>query len=286
MWESLKIEEKIRITDMYTLFDDHFENTYSFPGETHDFWECLYVIRGKVCVSGNERVYNMSENEMVFHKPLELHKFYVDSEDGAELLIFSFSAVGELLEFFKNKVVRLTNEQNEIMESFRSFLDAHNDYYSKKRNNRKYLMNESPIYLQMITTYINQLLLSIYDDNLSTKVSNSPDAKIFKKAVKYMEMNLAKNLSISNVSDYCNVSPTGLKRVFFKYSGLGVHKYYVMMKINKAAKLLKAGKSVTEISEKLNFSSQGYFSSVFKREKGISATDYVKSLREEKAEVR
>ena len=55
-WLAYTIKEQIRITDLYSLFEIHYDNGYAFPGETHNFWECLYVMKGEVCVSGNERV--------------------------------------------------------------------------------------------------------------------------------------------------------------------------------------------------------------------------------------
>ena len=59
VWLSYSVREQIRITDMYTLFQLHYDSGYAFPGETHNFWECLYVMEGEVCASGNERVVSL-----------------------------------------------------------------------------------------------------------------------------------------------------------------------------------------------------------------------------------
>ena len=59
-WIAYPVREQIRITDMYSLFETHYEKGFAFPGEAHNFWECLYVRNGEACVSGNERVYNLS----------------------------------------------------------------------------------------------------------------------------------------------------------------------------------------------------------------------------------
>ena len=94
IWEPYPIQEQIHISDMYTLFQLHYDNDYAFFGETHNFWECLYVIKGRVCVSANERIYYLENGEIIFHKPMELHKFTIESPEGADLLIFSYSAEG------------------------------------------------------------------------------------------------------------------------------------------------------------------------------------------------
>ena len=91
-----------------------------------------------------------------------------------------------------------------------------------------------------------------------------------------IRIDIATKNDIAEIAKACGTSPTRLKCIFTKYSGLGVHKYFVSLKINVAAQLIKSGMTVTEISERLGFSSQGYFSLAFKRETGMSPTEYKK----------
>ena len=83
-----------------------------------------------------------------------------------------------------------------------------------------------------------------------------------------MADNLENNLSISEIAIFCNVGTTFLKQTFQKYAGISVHKFYLRLKLRYAVELLKAGHNATEVSIKLVFCSQPYFSSAFKREFG------------------
>ena len=67
-----------------------------------------------------------------------------------------------------------------------------------------------------------------------------------------------------------------LKKIFSKYAGLGIHKYFLKSKITIACRLLRRGMSVCDVSEKLSFSSHNYFSTVFKRETGRLPSDFRK----------
>lgn len=113
-WLAYPIKEQIRITDMYSLFVVHYDCGYAFPGESHNFWECVYIIKGEACISGNERVYNLAQGSIIFHKPLELHKFIVNGKDGADMLIFSFTAEGPLTAYLEEKVFMLSDFQKSI----------------------------------------------------------------------------------------------------------------------------------------------------------------------------
>ncbi len=276
MWQSYKINESIKINEMYSFFETHYNYNYFFPGESHNFWECMYIINGNACVSGDERVYHMGTNEIIFHKPLELHKFQIDSPKGAHLLIFSFSMQGELSSFFENKVFSLNDEQLNIISLLLKFMRNNTIHDADFTDYSMYIkkFNSSSSYSQMVVTYLYQLFLSLSNNSTVSPATKTGDAKIFSDAVNYMYSNINTMSVIKDIAENCSISQTGLKRIFTKYSGISIHKYFLTMKINTAAQMLKNNISTTEISEKLGFSSQAYFSFVFKRETGFSPTEY------------
>jgi len=96
-WKPYSVNEQIKITHLYSLFKGVRGKEYSFEGETHPFWECVYVVDGSICASADDKVYNMSAGELIFHKPLELHKLSVTCNKPATIFIFSFSAEGVIL---------------------------------------------------------------------------------------------------------------------------------------------------------------------------------------------
>ena len=53
----------------------------------------------------------------------------------------------------------------------------------------------------------------------------------------------------------------------------GIHKFFVILRLNAAAELLQEGYSVGETAEKLGFSSQSYLSSAYRREFGVWPTE-------------
>ena len=290
------IREQIRITDMYSFFQIHYENGYEFPGETHNFWECLYVLDGEVCVSADERVYNMTPGEIIFHKPLEQHKFFVNGADGATLLIFSFSAEGPLTVAMRNKVFRLSDIQKGLIATLLHYLQSRASAINPSTNSSTnqemplihmsksakthprtdhalQLFQELPYYSQMLVSYLHQLFLSLAEEGTISTVSSARDAVIFRKAIGYLNYNLHQQPTVSEIAHYCNISDASLKRLFEKYAGISVHKYLLKLKIKAAMELLEERESVANVAEKLGFTSQSYFSKAFKRETGMSPSE-------------
>ena len=268
-------KELVTITQLFSLFWIHYDKSFRYLGESHDFWECLYVIRGAVSVSADERVYNLNEGDLIFHKPLEFHKFNIDHEEGADILVFSFSMTGPLCTYFKDKVFRLSAQQKNILTALREYIRSKltafpvpddPDYYNKFL----FPFYESETYSKMLITYLYHLFLSLAESADESEVSDSPEARTLKKAVEYMNDHISGTASVGDIAAHCSISEAGLKRIFQKYAGIGIHKYFLQMKIKHATKLLQQGYNVNETSEMLGFGSQSYFSAAYKRETGKS----------------
>lgn len=278
IWSAINIRNSIIIDKFYSFFEVHYDEGFHFSGETHNFWECVYVQQGAICVTADERIYTLKSGDIIFHKPMELHKFYVDAKSGATLLIFSFSLDGDLAHTLENKVFSLSEYQQQLVYSMLDYIREKLNHYPLPENTplvHRYLLpfQGIPTYSQLVTTYIYQLILSLIGDGNIADASSAPDALTFRKAVGYMNNQIYGQPSVPEIAVFCNVSVATLKRIFDKYAGISIHKYFLILKINLATKLLKNGLSVTETADKLGFSSQAYFSAVYKRETGSNPSD-------------
>lgn len=273
-------DKLLQINAFFTMFECERAGGYTFQGETHDFWECVYVKEGEVCVSADERIYNLGKGEMIFHKPMEFHKFYVTKNSSAQLFIFTFTLSGSLCGFFENKVFSLDKTQIDMINSVIAFVHDKTQNEASEKDMFNYfldILSRNDLHMQMLTNLIYRLFLSICDTNdTSFAESDADSARIYKSAVEYMNENLEKNLSVCDIAEHCCISTTGLKKIFSEYAGIGIHKFFLKLKMKKATTLLAGSSTTSEISHMLGFSSQGYFSEAFKRETGLSPKEYRK----------
>ena len=110
---------------------------------------------------------------------------------------------------------------------------------------------------------------SVRSNHWVAAVSDAPDAVTFRRAISYLNSNIHRQPSVPELARFCNVSESGIKRIFDKYAGIGIHKYLLKLKVKTAAELLQKGESVSSVAEKLGFNSQSYFSRAFRRETGL-----------------
>ena len=63
----------VDITKIVTIHYYEFGPQFAFQGESHDFWEMVYVDKGSVSVRRDSEEITLSQGEVVFHRPNEFH---------------------------------------------------------------------------------------------------------------------------------------------------------------------------------------------------------------------
>ena len=64
----------IKINSVITAFNAERQKGFYFSGEMHNFWELVYVVSGRVMATSEEKVFSLSEGQLIFHKPMEFHQ--------------------------------------------------------------------------------------------------------------------------------------------------------------------------------------------------------------------
>jgi len=278
VWEPYKIKNKIEITEFYSAFVRHCTPEYAFPGEVHNFWEFVYVLEGSATILADERVVNLKKNQIIFHKPMENHTLKPADNTLPKLFIMSFGVSGKLMDKFNNKIFHLQPNQRTMLLSILEYMKENNEHASKNLTPLTYLqkIKDKNFYGQTIKNLTENFLMNLSDVDSSAQLVENNETITYSRAINFIEENLYDKITISRLSKECNVSTAYLKKIFSKYTGLGIHQYILKSKISLAKQMLDSGNSITSISHKLSFSSQNYFSFVFKRETGISPTEYKK----------
>ena len=106
-----------------TAFKGKFEDNYSFNGEMHNFWELVYVTEGSLFVSEDSRVYELGEGDIIFHKPMEFHKIWVEKDQSARAIIMSFESDDENVMELSHGVYKLDAERQNAFEEVYHMLD-------------------------------------------------------------------------------------------------------------------------------------------------------------------
>lgn len=93
--------------------------------------------------------------------------------------------------------------------------------------------------------------------------------------IAYMDFHLEENVTIALLARETGYSDYYLSKKFKKETGLSVKDYLLQKRIERAKFFLsKTSQSVQEIGERLQFCSQSYFTESFRKEVGMTPTEY------------
>ncbi|HCL02339.1 MAG TPA: hypothetical protein DHW61_07980 [Lachnoclostridium phytofermentans] len=119
-----------------------------------------------------------------------------------------------------------------------------------------------------------------------TNITSLPDASncsVCKKALAYInDHHCDSNISLNLVADEFHISQSYLTRIIKKNTNLSFTEYLNELRIKQAIFLLSSREDLlmAEIAELVGYSSQHYFSRVFKNHTGVSPVEYRNEKRE------
>lgn len=131
----------------------------------------------------------------------------------------------------------------------------------------KALFFSQNISYEYLHSYFKQLFLERGNRGTTSKIVNA--------AIKYLEENYMKQISLEETADYLKISPAHLSRLFAQNKQVSFIDWLTEMRISKAKRLLLSGtKNIKEISNAVGYSDPNYFSRLFKKITGKTPSEY------------
>ena len=284
------LKEEIQIKHIVSLHYFEFARDFIFKGEKHDFWEFLYVDKGEAEVMADEAGYKLKQGDIIFHKPDEFHSVWANKTIAPNLVVVAFECKSEAMTYFEHKIFSLGDKErnllstvvNEGVKAFLPPLDMPKINILKRKPDSPFGCE------QVIKIHLEFLLINLIrrenslrnEIRLSTSARERTEDDIIKRIKDFMLENISSNLSLDQICHCMNMSRTHLKTLFKAKIGMGTLEYFKLLKIEKAKTLIREEQhNLTEISEKLGYSSIHSFSRHFKNVTDMSPSEYARTIK-------
>lgn len=295
-YQSVMLNEMVKIEHLYTIHYFEYMNDFSFEGESHNFWEFCFVDKGEVSVTAGDSSIVLKRGDIAFHKPNEFHTLKAFGGTTPNLVVVSFQCESPYMDFFQDKVLRADEAEKNllaeiIIESKNCFTNRLDDPYSIKMVRRG--TPDAALSEQIIRINLEHFLIHLfrrYSNQLSTgkkitsvipkSTKTKSDSELFSRVKEYMEQNLSEHITIEEICRQSLLGRSQLQKIFRDRCGLGVIEYFSMMKINAAKEMIRTNRlNFTQISEQLGYSSIHYFSRQFKKITNMTPSEYASSIK-------
>lgn len=281
-----QLQSVINISKIVTVHDFEYDKNFVFEGESHDFWEMVYVDKGRVLIRRDEEEIALSQGEIVFHRPNEFHSIRA-LDSSPNFFVISFVCHSPAMRYFEGYHTLLNSKLRGFISSV---IEESKETYAIPKNNphlkRLVRRAESAIGAeQLIKTYLEQLLIflirGITQKGYSHVFPNkeSMENHLVTATKELIESKLGQPLRIGDVCQALGYSKSYLSRLFHEQTGETIAHYAIARKISAAKRMIREGQlNFAQISDKLAFDNPQYFSCVFKRQTGMTPTEFKQSL--------
>ena len=123
-----------------------------------------------------------------------------------------------------------------------------------------------------VTLKVNVMMSQV----LSHKKNNGN--QLILQATAYIEIHYAENLTLEDLATNLDVSSFYLSKLFKKITGKNFTEVLAEKRVEKAKELLRGQMSIKEVTFKVGFNSQNYFTKIFKKYCGLTPKEYRQSL--------
>lgn len=257
----LDLYEKSRHTSSGITFIG-IEQENVFPLHWHEHIEFQFIIRGNLKIRCNSQIVTLGEHDCLIINANELHEGIEDS--GCECFKFKLHP-----SFFDQKHYVFNNLIHD--DAVTALMFKIIELYKKPDDASLYTVKGYIFHLigHLCSHYAVKVLPH------SALEQNNEKFQKMNAAVSYMYSHYATKIKVEDLAEMSHYTYSYFSSAFKEVFDMPVTKYLLGIRINKASTLLKStDMNVTEIAACSGFPDTNYFARAFKKETGLSPSEY------------
>ena len=247
----------------------------------HDFYELVYVTEGFCLHDAGGQVALLMEGDIFILKPWIKHKYSGNRVTRIYNCVFSLEAVGDCLEelrrmpgldqLFSPDLTASIPRLHLTLSERKAFLRLISCMYEES------VLHPTGwrICLKNLLGYLLVEYARAYQAHVGGDAESGAYSAYMIQALGYVDEHYGDcGLTVQDIAAWVGVSGDYLSRQFRQVIGIPAQEYLRRYRFARSMELLQAGVSVGQVAKQVGFCSLSYFSREFKREMGVTPTQY------------
>lgn len=251
--------------------------TYYDHMHDHSLLEVCIFLSGRMLHFSGGHTYRLSRGDIFFARPGELH--YALAAEDSTYERYAFWIPEDFFSIFSSgddaALSVFGDERRGEERIFRLCEGAEEELLLRLCRLRESLSGDENIAifgrLCEVISFINKSA-NESDSSYGAGVGEVPS--VIHDVVRYVRENYQTITGIDEVADKFYINRDYLTRVFSKYTGMTVHDYIRVIRLNRARAMLSDGHGVTETAYACGFNSTSYFIRVFSKSSGVTPAKF------------
>lgn len=276
------MERNYMRTDSLVELDFITERHIAF--HSHENFEFLFVISGKMVITVGEDAYQLSPGDMLVVNINRKHSYNGSLDLVAARFLISYSKVRELLGqdqvlFWCNS----TTDHNEVYHEMRRLIvRILNQSMGDPRKNKLYMRS---MYYQLLHRLTENFLLT--EDNLQEEMQKNKDDARIQEIFAYIRANFRQNIMLEDIAGHLYLSPIYVSKYIKQQCGITFMELLNTVRLNRAMEdLMYTDDSIMKIALENGFASVSAYNKAFKKAYAMTPSEFrrqKKTYREENA---
>lgn len=203
-------DKYLHVDGIFTAFTITQDADFYYKGESHNFWEMVYVSEGQVGIMADSKIYYLGKGDIIFHKPNEFHRIWASNNTSPTYSVISFLLSGSGIKHFEMLTLKANEEQIKILDKLIHYMQSNSPNETEKDD---FSGNIEPNFSCFVFLF-DYLLCTMVKNSKCLSETKDGNAVVFEKVIKYMNKNIERSIPISEFADVANVSISTLKRIF------------------------------------------------------------------------
>ncbi len=279
-----------RVEKIITIFYMELSKNFYYDGESHDFWEIVYIDKGEMLCTADKSQFTLKSGELTFHKPNEFHNLSGNKSTPPNVSIITFECRSREMKHFDGKIFRLNAEEKALLSML--FSEGLSCFQLQDPQNpllhRLERLPDAPFGSeQMVKNLLEIFLIKLWRHKETVTKKSRQNFRIngidvppeVKEILNYIDEHLYDRLSVPIIANAMRKSESTIKRLFALYQPGGIMEYCNALKIKEARKLIREDNyNFAQISNMLHFDTPQYFSKCFKKFTNMTPSEYQRSI--------
>lgn len=235
---------------------------------THPFTELFYIVDGQGKFLVEDDVRFVKNDDFIIINPNVLHTELSDAKTSFEYIVLGIDGLS-----FQ------TEKDQDSNYGIYNFKNYRTDMLFYMKSIIRELHQKSSGYREICTNLLETLVLLILRNTKSgfTVASSDRTSRECRFIEQYLDEHFSEDISLDTLSRLTYMNKYYIVHAFKKYKGVSPINYLINIRISEAKHLLQTTNySVSKIAQSIGFSSQSYFSQVFRKELEMTPLQYRK----------
>lgn len=260
-------------------YDIFYTDSVNSPLHWHYYSEIIYMTKGSVTITCNNRKAVLKEGDLCYIYPLQLHEFTKAHDKEVQYAVIKFdihtinipqSHITKIYDIFirrtQEKDFCIITDSTRLNKMYINFLIHHTvTEYTEKKD----------FYSLQVQANIYTLLIEIVRKNrkeiINEKESHTDTDFSFYNILEYIDTHSGEPLEIHKLAEMCHMSYSHFAKLFRENYGRSCKEYITYIRLNKAQDLLlNTDYDLNYIAQETGFFDCSHFIRTYKKWKGIT----------------